>query len=301
LSAKQGVVLKALIDAISIPTKTSQLSNDSNFVSKEVTDELSREIDNLPNNETLINNVANKVPTQAKEPTFANGVGEMTDTGKVYVNMETGTFWTYKETIITQTVRNDIVGTTDNPYVQGRLPSSGTTPTAASGYVISPWIDITKDEYQGKTIKLHLEGLRYITETYETYVQNQVLGTDKTTIVAQRTYSSLDSQGNLRSIAGSLDNVNLVDANHAILTITIPKKYGTGSVIGYLRFCAAGEEADSSIYITYEQTVQGLGWVDTYISYTPNVTEEEKQQIANDIISMIDTELLSVVGSGEVV
>ena len=31
LSAAQGVALKALIDAITVPTKTSQLTNDSNF------------------------------------------------------------------------------------------------------------------------------------------------------------------------------------------------------------------------------------------------------------------------------
>ena len=34
LSAKQGVALKALIDAITVPTKTSQLENDSNFLTK---------------------------------------------------------------------------------------------------------------------------------------------------------------------------------------------------------------------------------------------------------------------------
>lgn len=35
LSAKQGVQLKALIDAIAVPTKTSQLHNDSGFITKE--------------------------------------------------------------------------------------------------------------------------------------------------------------------------------------------------------------------------------------------------------------------------
>lgn len=34
LSAAQGVVLKALIDAIVVPTKTSQLTNDSGFLTK---------------------------------------------------------------------------------------------------------------------------------------------------------------------------------------------------------------------------------------------------------------------------
>lgn len=47
LSAKQGVQLKALIDAIVVPTKTSQLTNDSNFVTKEVTDNLQGQIVDL--------------------------------------------------------------------------------------------------------------------------------------------------------------------------------------------------------------------------------------------------------------
>ena len=40
LSAKQGVLLKGLIDAIVVPTKTSDLQNNSNFVSKEYVDNL---------------------------------------------------------------------------------------------------------------------------------------------------------------------------------------------------------------------------------------------------------------------
>lgn len=91
-----------------IPTKTSQLTNDSNFVDKSVTDNLSDTIVALPDNLSLVNNVAEVVKAEvplvktAEQPTFVNSVDEMTDTSKVYV-MSDGTnacFYAYMEGII---------------------------------------------------------------------------------------------------------------------------------------------------------------------------------------------------------
>ena len=49
VSAAVAVQLKALIDKIVVPTKTSQLTNDSKFVTKDVTNQLSQEIVDLQN------------------------------------------------------------------------------------------------------------------------------------------------------------------------------------------------------------------------------------------------------------
>lgn len=224
------------------------------------------------------------VITQVEAPKIVESVEEMVDTTKSYINAQTGTVWVYKSATYEKevTTTDNIDGTTDNPYYENkRLPSSGTAITnGADGYVCTPLVDFTKSVYQGKTIQLHLEGLRYASETYETYVQNQLLGTDKTTIIAQRTYTSLDSNGNLYKICDSYEFIN---EKNVVLTITVPKSYNGGANIGYIRFCGKGALADSKIYITYKtiQTVTEEAWFDTGVSYGASIDAETLDKIAS--------------------
>jgi hypothetical protein len=48
------------------------------------------------------------------------------------------------------------------------------------------------------------------------------------------------------------------------------------------------------------QTVTGGQWINTGTSYAPALSDEDKATIAEDVASMIDTQLLSVIGEGTV-
>lgn len=261
-----NVTTSTIINALGYtPAKQSDVTQ----LSEEIVD-FQKQIDNL---------------SQAEAPEFVDSVDEMTDTSKRYVNTQTGTIWVHRLSTVTKvvTVTDEIVGTTENPYAAGRLPSSGTTTSSPYDYIVSPWIDLGKAEYQGKTIKLHLEGLRYITETYEQYVQNQVFAPDGT-VLEQRAYSCLENTyGNMHRL---VDNAEILDTTSAVLTINIPKIYGTsGMTIGRVRFGAHGTEADSNIYITYEeeQTVTDEQWVDTGVSYSGTGIDEETLAIISEL------------------
>lgn len=240
--------------------------------------------------------------TVVQAPKYVNSVDEMTDTSRVYVMASTGRIWAYMDTASTSevTVTDEIVGTSDNPYEVGRLSSSGTVSTDVSGYVVSPYIDLTKEAYAGKTIQLHFEGLPYITETAASYTQHSLFGTDKTTVVYARSSSTPNkSESAFAGITGITTTIN--GTTSAVLEIPIPAMRN-GTQVGYMRFSAAGVEANSNIYITYTdtQTVEGGQWVDTGTSYSPALTDAEKTAIAEEAASLIDAQLLSVIGSGEV-
>ncbi|MBQ9082165.1 MAG: hypothetical protein IJY28_01540, partial [Clostridia bacterium] len=155
-------------------------------------------------------------------PKYVDSVDQMTDTSRVYVLASTGEIWAYMDTTTEQevTIREDITGTTDNPYEVGRLSSSGTLGEAVTGYVITPYIDLTKAEYAGKTIELHLDGNRYVSETAETYIQMAIFKTDKTVLYG-RASTCLDKNA---AILPVLTNVTTTihGETSATLTITIP-------------------------------------------------------------------------------
>ena len=71
--------------------------------------------------------------------------------------------------------------------------------------------------------------------------------------------------------------------------------------MGYVRFTGYGTEANADVYITYQgEVVGGSAWVDTGRIYAPVLSSEDKQDIIDQVIESIDTELLSVVGNGAV-
>ena len=246
--------------------------------------------------------------TIVQAPKYVNSVDEMTDTSRVYVLASTGKIWAYMNATVEKEVtrRVDIVGTTDNPYIaNSRLTSSSTEDTFsndASGYVVTPKIDLTKEAYQGKTIILHLEGLEYFTETATTWIQHRDYRYDGSIIQGRSSSDCPMSGGNTFY---SCQNIIITrhSASNTALEITPPIKYGSEAVeIGYVRFCAQGTESASTIYITYPDTeiVTGGAWVDTGTAYAPTLTNEEKAEIAEQAAAIIDNNLLSVIGSGEV-
>lgn len=123
---------------------------------REQINQLSSEIVDLPNNELLVQNVAQKVPyvKVAEHPTFVNSVNEMTDTSKMYVLKSDGMFYSYKARTITTpggttaNFTNQVPTSidTDGSVLNGkgyvgatRLSSSGATKASdyvsATGYI----------------------------------------------------------------------------------------------------------------------------------------------------------------------
>lgn len=239
--------------------------------------------------------------TVVQAPAYVGSVDDMTDTGRVYVLADTGRIWAFMDTAAeeTVTVRDEIIATADNPYETGRLSSGGANSGDVSTHTITPFIDLTKPEYQGKTIRLHLDGNRYVTEAGETYIMSALFDADKNALLG-RGYSSVASGGTFDAFEGETVVIN--DTTSATLTIPVPLTHsGTGSTIAYMRFCGLGTVRDS-VWIEYETTqmVTGGQWVDTGTTYAPTLTEEEKQAMADEVASMVDAQLLTMIGDGTV-
>lgn len=215
----------------------------------------------------------------ALSQTFVDSVDEMTDINKRYVLKSTGTVWEYRSTTIEQeiTITDEIVATTDNPYNDNvRFGSSGDVSTQ-SGYVVTPYIDLTKEEYQGKTIEIHLEGAKYAFNTapHENYIMTQLRDPNKN-ILSARTYTAVPVDGlttnNLVAITDGID-VTINGDTSAVLTITVPASINsqvTVDVIGYIRCCGLGASTNSSISIIYRDTqtiVAGGEWFNTEIPF----------------------------------
>ena len=197
---------------------------------------------------------------------IVDSVDEMVDTSKQYILKSTGTIWEWKETTTEKevTVRNDITG----GYERGRLSSGGANSGDVQTHTLTPLIDITKAEYQGKTIQIHLEGNKYFSEAPETYIMTAVFDPNKNTIIG-RSYSCLDRHAGL---LGGFDNAGATaeihSTNSATLTIPVPLTEDTGKSVGYLRFCGLGT-VDGTVYITYteNQTVTEETWTDTGVAF----------------------------------
>lgn len=209
------------------------------------------------------------------KPEFANSVEELEESGdisKIYM-LPDGYIYAYAKTTheISVAVRNDIIETIDNPYMEGyRLGSSGDSfSNDATGYLVTPKIDFAGDEYAGRTIVLHLEGLQYFTATNTLWVQNRAYGYDGS-VACSRGSSTAPPDANSFMSAVTNMTPEIIDDTHATVTITPPALYGSAQLkIGALRFCAKGTKDQSSIYITYEttQTVTEDAWTNTGIQF----------------------------------
>ena len=235
--------------------------------------------------------------TIVQAPKHVNSIDEMTDTERVYVLASTGEIWAYMDTTTTEevTVKDVITG-----HEQGRLGSDGSNAgDNLTTHTVTPYIDLTKPEYVGKTIELHLDGNRYVSETAESNIYFMFFDASKTKM-ANRANSCLDKSTSLLPV---LTNVKTVinGTTSATMTITIPAKYN-GKDVSYLRFSGLGQPATADVYITYKeiQTVVGGKWVNTGTTYAPILSDEEKQAIVNDVAAMVDAQLLTLVGDGAV-
>lgn len=239
-----------------------------------------------------------KVPS---EPLFAPNLETMTDTTKAYVNTETMTFWRYQEATYEATLTDIIESTEDNPVHEGYYVNKGSL-TARAGNFVTPYINIGK--YNGQ-IALKVKGATCLSDAATNY--NRADLCDVNCAYLDRIYMCLANQTGayvVTSLCDSLDKVT-VDGDTTTFVIDLPRDF-VGTKIHYIRFTCGktdGTEtwAKTEISVSYKTTVTGKTWVDSGISYTPNVTESDKQDIANEVANMIDSELISIIGDGEVI
>ena len=234
--------------------------------------------------------------TIVQAPRHVDSLDKMTDTSRVYVLTETGHIWAYMDTTVEKevTVSDEITG----GYERGRLSSSGTNSADVQTHTLTPFIDLTKAEYQGKTIQINLEGNRYVSESDETYIMMAIYDANKNVLLA-RGYTTIQSGNGLDAFKDAV-TTEIHGTTSATISIAIPAVHkGTGTTIGYLRFCGQGT-VNGNVSITYKtvQTVTGGQWVDTGTTYAPTLTESDKQEMVESIVDMIDTDLLSVIGNG---
>lgn len=229
---------------------------------------------------TLSGKIDNFIASGGFSAPIVDSVDEMVDTSKQYILKSTGTIWAYKSATTEQevTITDELDDTTY--YDNSRLGSSATGLTDgfhndATGYHITPLIDLTKAEYQGNTIQIHFEGAKYITSATETWIQHRYYKTDGSVMYA-RGYSSPSDSGSVGVWKNATITIN--SETSATIEIAMPLLCGSANVqCGYLRFCGKGAVADSHIYITYKetQTVTSEQWVDTGIQYGGGGLDEE--------------------------
>lgn len=136
-------------------------------------------------------------------------------------------------------------------------------------HTLTPYIDLTKAEYQGKTIQIHLVGNRYASEANETYIMYGSYKSDKTAIVGRGFTSIVNGIYTDYDNNGQIINLEILSDTSAVLTIGVPLTSDTGpTTVGFLRFCGLGLVTDS-VYITYPdiETVTGGQWHDTGVTY----------------------------------
>ena len=212
--------------------------------------------------------------TIVQAPKYVNSVTEMTDINRPYVLISTGHIWANANVEIETTLTDTITATDDNPYYEGyRLGSAMTSDSMthdATGYFLTPLIDLTKAAYQGKTIQLHLEGAHFASDTaFETWIQARVYGVDKSVLVNRYyVFTDMSNNNNIAHACNGTMSIAYNSETSATVTLNVPPTYGPSATqIGYIRFCAKGSVANSNITITYIGTSTGVQWYDTGTTY----------------------------------
>ena len=231
--------------------------------------------------------------TIVQAPKFVDSVDKMIDINRPYVLSSTGEIWSYMNTTTEQEITDTVEGTTENPYLDGnRLASDGSAVNDSAEMVVTPYIDLGKYE-QYRIIKLKLAGIQYIFSSHTANVRVGLYDEDKNKIMCVE--SCLDSSYGIGGTIG----FTITSDNSATATLTLPYIYSDATV-KYMRFSTIGSSANSDISITYTGQVTGGQWVNTGVTYTPTVTSEIKSEIVNEVANLVDSELLNIIGTGEV-
>ena len=256
--------------------------------------EIATEIVDLPNNELLVHNVAQKVPyvKVAEQPTFVNSIEEMTDISKMYVLKSDGMFYSYKAHTTTTpggTVANFInkmptsIDANGNGYNDKRgykdatrLSSSGSEKGdnfyTAFGYIPvsgGDTIRFTGQEHNGADV------LWYDTTSQANYIC--VYDKDFKFLYAGLPNGgyNTDSFVESMSVDGVVSVIKLKDvANIAYFRMSVQSGYSASGITGESAIITVNEEIT---YTTREEgTTTTYSWESTGISYNQPADYEHR-------------------------
>lgn len=199
------------------------------------------------------------------KPEFAETIEQCTDTTKLYV-LPDGFIYAYVSDggTTVETVTEQIIGTTDNPWSAGRLSSGN--PNGISGYVTTPYIDLQK---YSVPFVLHLKGITFSYKNYgaatQSYLRWSQYKTDKTHLITDMTQASAFGPDYWNNAATLTD----VGDGSVEIAFTPPVTNKSGVEIGYARFSGYGTEANANVYITYEREIHASGWENTGHAFVP--------------------------------
>lgn len=298
LTGNADTATKAIQDASgNVITSTYETKADAttklNNVNTQIS-QLSSEIVDLPNNELLVQNVAQKVPyvKVAEPPTFVDSVDEMTDTSKMYVLKSDVMFYSYKAHTITipggtfPNFTNKIPTSIDaNGAIYNgtgyknntRLSSSGSVKENEEGHTAFGFIPAKGgDTIRFKSVsKNGADVIWYDTRASANYIcaydaNFNFLYAGNSQGVYQ-TSSFVDSM----SLDGSVSVIKLKNvANIAYIRMSVYNGYSLNDIIGESAIITVNEEIT---YTTREEgTTTTYSWESTGISYNQPADYEHR-------------------------
>ena len=261
-----------LTNTPAIPTKTSELTNDSGFLTS-VPSEYVKTVNGVSPNED--GNVT--ITATLEPPTVVDSIEEMLDTNKQYVLSTDGYIYSYK--YVEPALEEEWLDVlSDVGYQeQKRVNSSGavvswtSNPTDLTNYIPCKPGDAVK-----------LEGFSIpCTYTNGVYYQTLALyGADKTWI--KSIILSTD-------IAANVTGVSLVEENGYIVGFTLNESF-VGSEVAYMIITSQDINENSKVLIkTIVTTGGGYEWTNTGISYTSSDYSDDITQIKEDINNLEET------------
>lgn len=241
-----------------IPTKTSQLTNDSNFVDKSVTDNLSEEIAVQQN---TIEQHENQILALAQgTPPYASTTDKMTDTSKIYLGSN-GNLWTYGEK-----ESENAIEWYDQRKLSYTIGDSYDSYTSVDNYCATNLLPVS----EGETITIS--------------------ATDLTSDSDSCRVLYYDSAQNVSSIA--------VDQNASggtwETTLTIPTGVHFIALRAFYRTSNSGW-LNAAITIPSIGEAGSYGWIDTGINYANySLSDSDKDIIAQKVLDILDVSYVSL-------
>lgn len=232
--------------------------------------------------------------TLVQAPQYVDHWDKMTDQSRVYVLASTGHIWAYIASTRIEEVRESAgMPLTDD----GRLGSDGTIQNGYAGYVATDYIDLMKYPLP---FKLHFDGSVFCNPTGDSYTRLATYDANKAKIACGSWVTT--NFNHYLNAGGTWGNTVEVDSATGFVTVTFNTTPTTnnGGALQYVRASGKGEPDTVDVYVTYNKEVTNRTWVDTKTTYAPTLTEAERQAMVDEVASIVDVQLLSVIGDGVV-
>ena len=216
-------------------------------------------------------------------PLFANDISECTDTTKLYV-LPDGFVYAYME----KTQQGEVTELITEGFLDNtRLSTSKPSTSALSGFVTTPYIDVSKYP-DGFT--LELSGIDWI---------NVSSGAQTNTTGYAFQFIGNDTSNNMYGYTRDIDSTTIrgfamtCDVNTKKVAVTATSLFA--NIYKQIRFSGKGTSANAVVKITYMSEVSEASWSNTGIAFVPIISgtdsniptyiTEEAERVAKTVYS----------------